>query len=264
MLLQAEHRGRDDLHQGMSTARLAEQFRDDVHAAAAGLPQKHADKHGWQFQLPPDRIVVYEVKPGMVTRTERVGGAAAAGILRAAGPEHGRHRGLAGLAAGGGLFAAGTARRKAASRGGGLRPRLPLCQDARREGTMMSDRNCRRRRGTILVMVIVCLVVATVVCGLLLKIAVLARESADAQHHRVQARWLAESGIERAAARLAVRMPATAAKRGRCPPPSCPTAGRCGCGREPRAAGPTPAWSASRPVIPTILCADADIRKKLW
>ena len=54
-----------------------------------------------------------------------------------------------------------------------------------------------------MVMVIVCLVVATVVCGLLLKTAVLARESADAQHHRVQARWLAESGIERAAARLA-------------------------------------------------------------
>ncbi len=75
LLLQAEHRGRDDLHQGMSMGRLAEQFRDDVHAAAAGPPQKHADKHGWQFRLPPDRIVVYEVKPGMVIRSERVGGA---------------------------------------------------------------------------------------------------------------------------------------------------------------------------------------------
>ncbi len=68
---------------------------------------------------------------------------------------------------------------------------------------MMSDHKCQRRRGVVMVMVIVCLVVATVVCGLLLKTAVLARESADAQHHRVQARWLAESGIERAAARLA-------------------------------------------------------------
>ena len=52
-------------------------------------------------------------------------------------------------------------------------------------------------------MVIVCLVVAAVICGLLLKMAVLARETADGQHRSAQARWLAESAVERAVARLA-------------------------------------------------------------
>ncbi|MGO8691359.1 MAG: hypothetical protein ACLQLG_17185 [Thermoguttaceae bacterium] len=51
--------------------------------------------------------------------------------------------------------------------------------------------------------VIVCVVVAAAICGLLLRMAVLGRSSADAQHRRAQAQWLAESGIERAVARLA-------------------------------------------------------------
>ena len=54
-----------------------------------------------------------------------------------------------------------------------------------------------------MIMVIVCLVVAAVICGLLLKMAVLARETADGQHRSAQARWLAESAVERAVARLA-------------------------------------------------------------
>jgi type II secretory pathway component PulK len=60
-----------------------------------------------------------------------------------------------------------------------------------------------QRRGVVMIVVIVCVVVATVICGLLLKMAVLGRETADAQHRSEQARWLAEAGIERAAARLA-------------------------------------------------------------
>lgn len=59
------------------------------------------------------------------------------------------------------------------------------------------------RRGAVLMIVIVCVVVAAAICGLLLRMAVLGRSSADAQHRRAQAQWLAESGIERAVARLA-------------------------------------------------------------
>ena len=144
MLLQAEHRGRDDLHHGMTAGRLAEQFRDDVHAAA-GLPPNQPDRSGWQFQLPPDRTVDYRVARGTVVRTERVGGA----LRRQESyqlPEesHGRHRGFPGSAAGGGLFAVGPAGREPAPRRSGLRPRLPLCQDARQEGTMRKDRKARR------------------------------------------------------------------------------------------------------------------------
>jgi type II secretory pathway component PulK len=54
-----------------------------------------------------------------------------------------------------------------------------------------------------MIIVIVCVVVAAAICGLLLRMAVLGRSSADAQHRRAQAQWLAEAGIERAVARLA-------------------------------------------------------------
>jgi hypothetical protein len=59
------------------------------------------------------------------------------------------------------------------------------------------------RRGVIMMIVIVCVVVATAICGLLVRMAVLGRSATEAQHRRLQAQWLAEAGIERAVARLA-------------------------------------------------------------
>jgi prepilin-type N-terminal cleavage/methylation domain-containing protein len=72
LLLRSERLARDDLGYGRSVSRLAEQFRDDVHAAAEG-PHSRPGQTGWQWQLPPDRTVVYQLKPGTISRTEWVG-----------------------------------------------------------------------------------------------------------------------------------------------------------------------------------------------
>jgi hypothetical protein len=55
----------------------------------------------------------------------------------------------------------------------------------------------------VLLVVIVCLTVAMVLGALVVKMAALERLAGDAQLRSTQAEWLAESGIERAAARLA-------------------------------------------------------------
>jgi Tfp pilus assembly protein PilX len=59
------------------------------------------------------------------------------------------------------------------------------------------------RRGTVLVMALACLVILGVLQVLLVQAAVARRRLSHEQAFRHQARWLAEAGIERAAARLA-------------------------------------------------------------
>jgi hypothetical protein len=53
------------------------------------------------------------------------------------------------------------------------------------------------------VAVLVCLVVVTLVSGVLLKVGLAHRDQVRSQEHRLQAEWLAQSGLERALARLA-------------------------------------------------------------
>jgi len=60
------------------------------------------------------------------------------------------------------------------------------------------------RRGAILVVALVCLGVAAVVFVAVLKTAAAERRSLQTEARRVQAAWLAESAVDRAAARLAV------------------------------------------------------------
>jgi len=60
-----------------------------------------------------------------------------------------------------------------------------------------------RRRGAILVAVIVCLMVAAVVLSSMLGAAAARRRSVETELWQVQAQWLTESGLERAAWRLA-------------------------------------------------------------
>jgi type II secretory pathway component PulK len=59
------------------------------------------------------------------------------------------------------------------------------------------------RRGSALLIALVCLIVITIVSGTLLRQGIQARGQLRAEERRLQARWLAESGLERAAARLA-------------------------------------------------------------
>jgi hypothetical protein len=59
------------------------------------------------------------------------------------------------------------------------------------------------RRGAILVVIIVCFVVAATLFVLLARSAVADRRAAETRYWSVQAQWLAEAALERAAARLA-------------------------------------------------------------
>lgn len=60
-----------------------------------------------------------------------------------------------------------------------------------------------RRRGAILVVVIVCVMVALALLSSIVKLAAVGRHTFDRQLWEAQASWLAESGLERAAWRLA-------------------------------------------------------------
>jgi len=57
-------------------------------------------------------------------------------------------------------------------------------------------------RGLVLIVVMVCLVVFTMLGGVLLKLALTEQRQSRLREARLQAEWLAESAIERAAARL--------------------------------------------------------------
>ena len=59
------------------------------------------------------------------------------------------------------------------------------------------------RRGAVLIVVLVCLALATALFVLVVKQAVAERRTIDRSHNTLQSLWLAEAGIERAAARLA-------------------------------------------------------------
>lgn len=60
------------------------------------------------------------------------------------------------------------------------------------------------RRGAVLVVAMICTLLTAVILGTLLKIAVTRRQQSRAHVQALQAAWLAESGIERAVAQLAV------------------------------------------------------------
>jgi hypothetical protein len=59
------------------------------------------------------------------------------------------------------------------------------------------------RRGLVIIPALVCLVLVTLLCGVLLRQASLGRMAAHGEERRMQAEWLAESGLARASARLA-------------------------------------------------------------
>jgi len=61
----------------------------------------------------------------------------------------------------------------------------------------------RRRRGAILVVVLVCLAIATALSVVVVGHIATDRRGAQMDYRRLQASWLAEAGIERAASRLA-------------------------------------------------------------
>ena len=66
----------------------------------------------------------------------------------------------------------------------------------------MKQRLLNSRRGAVMVVVIVCVMLASLAAASLMKMAVAQRRMIETQHWQLQAAWLAEAGLERAAARL--------------------------------------------------------------
>jgi hypothetical protein len=69
---------------------------------------------------------------------------------------------------------------------------------------MITSPILRPRRGMTVVAILICLVVVTLVSGAVLKVGLAHKAGVRAQERRLQAEWLANSGLARAFARLAV------------------------------------------------------------
>jgi prepilin-type N-terminal cleavage/methylation domain-containing protein len=74
LLARLEYGGREHVSRATIVARLADQFRSDVHAALRPIPTEAAEKNQWQFALAGDRAVTYRALPGEVERREQVAG----------------------------------------------------------------------------------------------------------------------------------------------------------------------------------------------
>lgn len=73
MLWRAEQHGRQNLADAHTLARLARQFRDDIHAAnSVSDPQDNASAP-LELHLPERMTVDYAISPGGLLRTERLG-----------------------------------------------------------------------------------------------------------------------------------------------------------------------------------------------
>jgi hypothetical protein len=66
-----------------------------------------------------------------------------------------------------------------------------------------TSRRDARRRGAVLILALVCLAIVGVISGTLLRWALMEHDLLRSREQASQARWLAEAGVERAAARLA-------------------------------------------------------------
>ncbi len=77
LLLRTEQGARDERRRQTAIARLADQFRRDVHAAAQFAPlegsEDEAHRGGWRFDLGEERTVRYLAQPGELIRRQREG-----------------------------------------------------------------------------------------------------------------------------------------------------------------------------------------------
>jgi prepilin-type N-terminal cleavage/methylation domain-containing protein len=73
VMFRSEQNGRTQLAQAESLERLADQFRQDVHAAVAQPVVSRNNQHEWQFDLGENRIAQYQIAADVISRQQRVG-----------------------------------------------------------------------------------------------------------------------------------------------------------------------------------------------
>ncbi|MFZ1936615.1 MAG: type II secretion system protein [Thermoguttaceae bacterium] len=73
VMFRSEQNGRTQLAQAESLERLADQFRQDVHAAVAQPVVNGNNQHEWQFDLGENRIVQYTIADDILSRERHSG-----------------------------------------------------------------------------------------------------------------------------------------------------------------------------------------------
>ena len=73
VMLRAERSGRAHVAEAESLDRLADQFRQDVHAAVGEAVVSGKDLHQWRLDLTGNRTVQYTIADNDISRNERAG-----------------------------------------------------------------------------------------------------------------------------------------------------------------------------------------------
>ena len=211
MKLDADSRSRFDA--ANSLARLARQFRQDVHAA--GSPGWTPKRAVLRLEAAPDRAIEYQLKgddkvvrvetgKGTQVRRESVRGAEER--IDPAVDERGRRRRVRRTdRRPGGRQEPDRSATEIRDPGPGGQERRPGSRrgEGRGREAMKVTSTRSTRRGLTAVAVLVCLVIVTMVSGVLLKVGLAHRDQVRSHEHRLQAEWLAQSGLDRAVTRLA-------------------------------------------------------------
>ncbi len=208
-LFKIERGSRAAVTDATTVSRLARHFRADVHAATAVKPITpkpggtvfeviKADNESTTYRIKGSQLVRESVLRGEVRSREtyaieRIGPLAfgVEGKLRVVGSvttRRGRH----------GCFPP-----RAPDRGFHRQRPSPRARGFHAKGRLMKIDRRPPRQGVALIPALVCLVLVGMLCALALRTTHTQRVVGIAEHRRLQAEWLAESGLARAAARLA-------------------------------------------------------------
>ncbi len=187
--------------------RLAEQFREDVHAGGdVQLPSSN----GLRLSRGPGVEIVYDVREGRVDRVESSDGVSrresyVLGRGTSTAFER-RDEGSAQLPGPGrpSQGASGKARPTSSAGDPGPDRQGPDRATAteRSAGPMIKSAADRSRRGLLAIAVMVCLIVLALIAAAILRTGRAQRDEVRIQERRLQAEWLAEAGLWRALARL--------------------------------------------------------------
>ena len=224
VLLRTEQTGRQQDRQTVVLDRLAVQFRADAHAAERFAPEAPASD-SWLFNLGAGRVATYRATGQAVQRDETVAGRpvrhetyplppgcsvrpklsddrslASLIVTPAESDTLGRHA-CASTPRWGWIAAWSAPKAETADmrRPGSNRPSVAGPHALER---CVPDRRVPDR-GVIMVVVLVCLGVMTLMFMALARQAGLVHRRAEVSQRSLQAQWLAEAGVQRAAARLA-------------------------------------------------------------
>ena len=216
LLMRLNADGHTRLSAAVSLDRLARQIRQDAHASnTAQLDQKAGAKTAsLRLTLEPKHDVLYEPQHREIVRVETKDGTLSRRESYSLPPgsdsrfelrDEGARRLVVLVVTRDPSKNVIDPPRPIKESGGlaGERPGRATRQAGRRK-TMIAGTTSNSRRGMTTIAVLVCLLIITLISGALLKVGLAQRESNRDRERHLQAEWLAESGVDRALARLII------------------------------------------------------------